>query len=675
MFNEDSRAARRIADQAAVQNMLNCYLRETGDGLIYAAGEQPEETALRAEYRFLAGIEGGAKPIAAGAAGTMICRLPKQNITLLAGVDYYSPTGRHLFAFPVYYLPGTGDGSGASADNAVEADYVTVIALLGKELSLAAKGDANTDELMLRSIQSCRNVESFVQARIEAEREHWTGTGEQARPTDRSHTAKHSALGAQAEAHPRPGLQPTDFIAAEQSLMYGHLLHPTPKSRQGIPEEQNAVYSPELQGAFPLHYFRAHRSIVLEDSALELSATELIKRDLRDDSSVSREWLERFASAEEWSLIPVHPLQAEQLRKQPSVQEAIAHGLLQDLGAAGRSFMATSSLRTIYHPDSQFMYKCSIPVKVTNSLRVNKYKELERGVEVQRLMNTEIGEISRRFAGFDIVADPAFITLRFEGQEDEESGFELVLRDNPFRGQAAEGAFMVAALVQDPLPGGETLLAHSIRGIARREGRSEAEVSLDWFDRYLALSLKPMVWLYQQWGIALEAHQQNSVVRLKDGYPVHYYFRDNQGYYFCKTTEQTLDELLPGIGSKSLTVCDDAVADERFRYYLIMNHMFGLINGFGCAGLADERQLLAKLREALEAFLPMNREPSIFLSSLLDWEELPCKANLLTRLYDMDELVGSLEAQSVYVNIPNPLVKEVPQLAGRIEQATAASVQ
>ncbi len=32
------------------------------------------------------------------------------------------------------------------------------------------------------------------------------------------------------------------------------------------------------------------------------------------------------------------------------------------------------------------------------------------------------------------------------------------------------------------------------------------------------ISLKPMVWMYLQYGVALEAHQQNSVVQLKDGY-------------------------------------------------------------------------------------------------------------------------------------------------------------
>ena len=39
----------------------------------------------------------------------------------------------------------------------------------------------------------------------------------------------------------------TSFIEAEQSLLFGHLTHPTPKSRQGILEWKSAMYSPELK--------------------------------------------------------------------------------------------------------------------------------------------------------------------------------------------------------------------------------------------------------------------------------------------------------------------------------------------------------------------------------------------------------------------------------------------
>nr|WP_040712693.1 IucA/IucC family protein [Paenibacillus curdlanolyticus] len=628
--------ARAIANEAALQGLMNCYLRETGAGEWLKAGEAPSGLT-----------SGGRKAAEAiqGPDGLVVCSLPEQGAVLLIGVNYRSATGRHLFRFPMVIQYG------GAADRVVEADYLTVAALLTKELTLAAEQaakqagrssgtavregsapGAGSEELMLRIIQSTANVAQFVEARaVDAD-----------------------ALYA----------FDSSFIKQEQALVFGHLLHPTPKSRQGVPEERQADYSPELKGEFQLHYYRAHRSIVVEDSSVEASATELVKQELREDASVPAEWKAAYAAAdEEWSLLPVHPLQANWLKDRSYVQEAIRAGLLYDLGPQGRAYAATSSLRTVYHPESRFMYKCSVPVKVTNSLRVNLYKELERGVEVSRLLETPIGDVRAQYEGFGIVTDPAFITLRLGGAEGiRETGFELVLRDNLFRaGDGAEEATPVASLVQDALPGYKSRLGVIIEELAQREGRTTADVSADWFDRYLELSLKPMVSLYMQWGIALEAHQQNSVVSLADGYPAKFHYRDNQGYYFCKSTESLLNAQLPGIGERSETVCEDAIADERFRYYLIFNHMFGLINGFGTAGLIDERVLLGKLRAALAAFLPVNREPSVFLHSLLNERTLPCKANLLTRLHDMDELVGSLDTQSVYVQVPNPLVEEVTE--------------
>ncbi|GAA3331875.1 hypothetical protein GCM10020331_090150 [Ectobacillus funiculus] len=40
---------------------------------------------------------------------------------------------------------------------------------------------------------------------------------------------------------------------------------------------------------------------------------------------------------------------------------------------------------------------------------------------------------------------------------------------------------------------------------------------------------------------------------------------------------------------KSDTVCEDAIAEERFRYYVCFNHLFGLINAFGVNRLIDEK--------------------------------------------------------------------------------------
>ncbi|MCM3747844.1 IucA/IucC family siderophore biosynthesis protein [Paenibacillus pasadenensis] len=541
--------------------------------------------------------------------------LASQGGSILVELKYRSLTGRHLFQFPLQWK---GTGAEASAE-----DELVLAERLVLELGHQVKVEdsARTAELLQKIKESCAAIQHIVEAR-DGDRDQLYGFE-------------------------------GDFITAEQSLLFGHLLHPTPKSRDGVPESLNGVFSPELKGQFQLHYFRAHKSIVREDSALaDTSATEWIKSDLRRaDASLP------FTETDAYTLIPLHPLQAEEVLAKPAVQKLIEAGLLENLGPLGRYYSATSSFRTMYHQESPFMPKGSVPVRITNSVRINLFKELERGVEVSRLLRTKVGEVSKEYPAFAIVNDPAYVSIALDGQE--ESGFEVVLRANPFQGEQAKQASLVASLVQDPLPGSESRLSTIIRQLAKQEGRSTGEVSLDWFRQYLAISLAPMIWLYETHGIALEAHQQNSVVQLHEGYPHKYYYRDNQGYYFCNSMKEHLSKELPGIGEKSQTFCEDAVADERFRYYVIFNHLFGLINGFGTAGLADERELLRELRGVLEQFLPMNREPSIFLKSLLTEAKIPCKANLLTRLYDMDELVGSLENQSVYVLVDNPLVTEV----------------
>ncbi|PEI69497.1 IucA/IucC family protein [Bacillus wiedmannii] len=595
--------AKHIAEHATIQSFLNCYLRETGSGEWITADKRIEDIFYNSFQRDTGSTY-------------LCCRLSAQNITLYGEVIYKSATDRHLFGEQFYYQMGENK-------NVIKADYVTVITFLIKEMSINYGEGTNPAELMLRVICSCQNIEEFTKERIEDT----------------------SAL---------YGFH-TSFIEAEQSLLFGHLTHPTPKSRQGILEWKSAMYSPELKGECQLHYFRAHKNIVNEKSLLLDSTTVILKEELRNDEMVCKEFISKYCNEDEYSLLPIHPLQAEWLLHQSYVQDWIDQGVLEYIGPVGKYYMATSSLRTLYHPQSKYMLKFSFPVKVTNSMRINKLKELESGLEGKEMLNTAIGEVLDKFPGFDFICDPAFITLNYGAKE---SGFEVIIRENPFYGEHANDATLIAGLVQDAIPGERTRLSNIIHRLADVESRSCEEVSLDWFRRYMNISLKPMVWMYLRYGVAVEAHQQNSVVQLKDGYPVKYYFRDNQGFYFCNSMKETLNNELAGIGEPTGNLYDDYIVDERFRYYLIFNHMFGLINGFGTAGLIKEEILLSELRSVLEAFLSYNREPSTFLRELLEEDKLACKANLLTRFFDVDELSNPLE-QAIYVQVQNPLVREV----------------
>ncbi len=129
-----------------------------------------------------------------------------------------------------------------------------------------------------------------------------------------------------------------------------------------------------------------------------------------------------------------------------------------------------------------------------------------------------------------------------------------------------------------------------------------------------------------------------------------------QGYYFRASHADRLHRLLPGLGAHSDTFVPDQVADERFAYYLGINHVLGLIGAFGSQQLADEQLLLAALRRFL-AGPAATATGSALPAHLLDAPTLRCKANLLTRLHGLDELVGPVETQSVYVEIDNPVAR------------------
>lgn len=589
---DDALDASTVAEHATVHALLNCYLRETGAGEVSPAGAVPDGVRTGDTDRVIS------------------VALDEQGVELFVPLAYESPTDRYLFDLPASYRAG-GDPC--------RLDATTLAALLTKDLALV-RGDGDPGELVHRVLLSRRNIERFVQERR----------------GDESLTAPEF-----------------DFRDAEQSLVFGHLLHPTPKSRQGMGDDP--AHEPELCGAFPLHYFRVEPELIEQDSARDASAVELVERELRRDPAVDETFVEAHADA---ALVPAHPQQVEYVLGQPHVRELRDAGRIEHLGPVGRPFYPTTSVRTLYSPSSSLMVKCSLPVKITNSLRTNKRDELDRGVAITELLDTELGaELHEQFPGFDVVRDPAYLTVA--AGEGDESGFETILRENPFRGDDATQTGPVVALCQDGIDG-PSRLARIVREIAEREGRSTREASEEWFRRYLQRSIRPIVWLYLARGLGVEAHQQNSVLGLDDdGYPDRFYYRDNQGYYLPESQQAAVEAYLPNAADRMGTLCPDAVADERIRYYVVLNNAFGVINAFGCAGLVDERRLLALLREELERCRTFDRPSSSLLDDLLAARHIPCKANLLTRFHDMDELVGSLENQSVYADVENPLVTEL----------------
>jgi spermidine-citrate ligase len=350
-------------------------------------------------------------------------------------------------------------------------------------------------------------------------------------------------------------------------------------------------------------------------------------------------------------LLPVHPLQADWLSHQDHVRRLVASGALREIGPLGPRYTATSSVRTVYSPGSPWMLKLSIPVKITNSLRFNQQHEMLAGVAMAAV--TEELEIATRYPGFRVIADPACITVLSPGRR--ESGFEVILRTNPFMAGRDTGVHCLAAIVQEPMPHRASRLRALIEGLALAEGRSVQDVCLEWFARYFECAVAPLIRLYDEHGIALEAHQQNSLLDLSAGYPQRYFYRDNQGYYISRAERTTLMERVPELRRLPELFYEDALIRERLSYYLVANQLFSVVHRFGSDGLLAEERLLSfiagRLMESSRVLGARGRE---FVRGLLEERRLAYKANLLTRLHDLDELTAPLQ-RPLYTTIDNPL--------------------
>ncbi|WFB11531.1 iron transporter [Streptomyces sp. LX-29] len=462
------------------------------------------------------------------------------------------------------------------------------------------------------------------------------------------------------------------FLNSEQALILGHPLHPTPKSREGLSEAEARHYSPELRGSFPLHWIAVDRSLLAADSAWTQRGRTVPAERLaaRLAGAILSEGLPSGAVP-----LPLHPWQAREIRHRPAIAALFADGLLRDIGQGGPFWHPTSSVRTVYRPDAPAMLKLSLGVRITNSRRENLRKELRRGVEVHRLLRSGVAEQWRAAcpgptggpgssgvsgpSGFDIVRDPAW--LGADGADGAPlTGLDVVIRHNPF-GPTDDAVCVAGLTAPRPWPGQPapySRLASIVARLAARTGRPLGAVSAEWFLRYLHAVVRPVLWLDGEAGVALEAHQQNTLVLLDpEGWPAGGRYRDNQGYYFRESHRAELDRRLPGIGRDSDTFVSDEVADERFTYYLGVNNVLGLVGAFGSQRLADERVLLAAFRRFLgEAATGPAALRSTLPARLLETPVLRCKANMLTRLRGLDELVGPVDTQSVYVTIANPLV-------------------
>ncbi|WEO94451.1 IucA/IucC family protein [Streptomyces sp. FXJ1.172] len=380
-----------------------------------------------------------------------------------------------------------------------------------------------------------------------------------------------------ARARTAPPADP--YLRSEQSLITGHPYHPAPKARGGGPVASWLPYAPEAHARFPLVLLG-----VREDQVAEEGDTRA---------------LDTLGTAPPgYRLLPAHPWQLDLLGR--GLAPAFADGRLIRIGSTAFDVWPTAAIRTVHAPRRDLFLKFSLDVRITNDIR--------------RLWRHDLSRLRRT----DTAVRHAFAAMGPPAAWLSDRGYRT----------AAFAFEELAVLVRDGLgghllPGATPLLA---AGLAEGFDGSPLAAAADpaaWWEAYLRQVVPPALTAFDDHGVVLEAHLQNTLVAVDAaGTPVQALFRDAEGV-----------KLLPDVTR--------AAGWERLVYCLVVNHL-----GEIAAALAEHHPGLDPW-PAVRRALARHDLPEI--PALLASPTLPGKTNLLLRW------TGADGADARYQPLPSPL--------------------
>jgi len=364
-------------------------------------------------------------------------------------------------------------------------------------------------------------------------------------------------------------------LLLEQWGTLGHPWHPNYKTKLGLDTARLIDYAPEFAARIEVRLCALHRQYAHVqclpgtpdyqawwDTYFPEAAARL-RQQLADQG---------LDSADYWPL-PVHPWQAEDVLPREFAGE-IADRLLVLTDIPVCVAAPTMSFRTVLPGASRTapMLKLPVSLRLTSVQRTVSPRSARMGPRVSELL---LGILAREPAlhrRLDIIPERLGLHYQPQPADDERARHLGVLyRDNPYSrlapGELAVPVGSLFALDEQQRP----LLR---QWVALAKGRDDGAALLAFFADYLAIAVPALLGIYLKYGVAFEAHQQNSfMVMDAEGRPSRLLLRDFGDIRIDRATlhAQGLDLELH---DPALTLFDDAAfVRDKLLHTTFMCHL------------------------------------------------------------------------------------------------------
>lgn len=430
-----------------------------------------------------------------------------------------------------------------------------------------------------------------------------------------------------------------DVLYSESLIFEGHPTHPLTKTKLPLSMEEVRTYSPEFEKIINLKVMLIHNEYVNVTTILDHSQfilNEVIPEYLDELHTFMND---RERLLKDYKVILVHPWQYEHTIRNKFKEWLQNHILISTPFHVPSK--ATSSFRTMSLINHPYHVKLPVNVQATSAVRTVSPETTIDGPKLSQALHRELNQYTQ----LDVVLEPYGLFAKTDS--DDARQLACIIREKPFTKD--DGILLVTgALVNKNVVDNEITVDSYLKWMNDDINQHTIHQFMRNYTRQL---VTPLLALIQDYGIALEAHMQNTLVHLGPKYQIQFIVRDLGG---SRIDIKTLSQRLKHIEVENKSLLADSIEEVimKFQHAVVQNQLAELIFHFKKYEFIKEEELFNIIQEEIEVAINDTKPHADTLRKVLFGPTITVKALLKMRMKKKVK-------KYLNISLDNPIKREV----------------
>ena len=410
-----------------------------------------------------------------------------------------------------------------------------------------------------------------------------------------------------------------DVLYSESLIFEGHPTHPLTKTKLPLSMEEVRTYSPEFEKIINLKVMLIHNEYVNVTTILDHSQfilNEVIPEYLDELHTFMND---RERLLKDYKVILVHPWQYEHTIRNKYKEWLQDHILISTPFHVPSK--ATSSFRTMSLINHPYHVKLPVNVQATSAVRTVSPETTIDGPKLSQALHRELNQYTQ----LDVALEPYGLFAKTDS--DDARQLACIIREKPFIKN--DGILLVTgALVNKNVVDNEITVDSYLKWMNDDINQHTIHQFMRNYTRQL---VTPLLALIQDYGIALEAHMQNTLVHLGPKYQIQFIVRDLGG---SRIDIKTLSQKLKHIEVENKSLLADSIEEVimKFQHAVVQNQLAELIFHFKKYEFIKEEELFNIIQEEIEVAINDTKPHADTLRKVLFGPTITVKALLKMRM-------------------------------------------